>query len=40
MNEHKCSVTTLYDEHPFGDGFSLSVIITSVILHSGKNAKK
>lgn len=26
---NKTRITTLYDEHPFGDGFSLSVIITS-----------
>lgn len=26
---NKAQITTLYDEHPFGDGFSLSVIITS-----------
>jgi len=26
---NKTQITTLYDEHPFGDGFSLSVIITS-----------
>ena len=25
----KTQITTLYDEHPFGDGFSMSVIITS-----------
>jgi hypothetical protein len=26
---NKTQITTLYDEHPFGDGFSMSVIITS-----------
>ncbi len=26
---NKTQITTMYDEHPFGDGFSMSVIITS-----------
>ncbi len=26
---NRTQITTLYDEHPFGDGFSMSVIITS-----------
>jgi len=26
---NKARITTLYDEHPFGDGYSMSVIITS-----------